>query len=630
MNHPLRAYGFGNKRASTNSVASSQYDSVPVDLGSLDGGSQPRHFPSAPYARSDEVPFFSNEVPNTQPPRRRQTHDAHLAFFRWWVPEIFASILSICAILAIAIVLRVYDGRGLDDLHLPAGFTLNGLIAAIATFDRVFLIVPVGSAISQEAWLWFAHNGGKANPKSRLRDLNLSDSASRGAWGAFIFIFYTPWRWLTLLGCIISILSLAIGTFTQQLISIENMPVRNNSSRLQPGNIQRAEVYENLTGNPAEAAWGPLLNMKAAIYNGFMSENVQPLDVTCETGNCTFPETTSLSICGGCAPLSYTQRHCNTTACNYTSPTGGTFEMANWNNTDEGVGFVSQASYGHTYPVAAGDRMYITNFETLGAQYGCVSGCVEEQTHPNFTAHECALWFCVSTYNTSVANGQQSQRIVSTYDVPNASKVDIADGGANANLLNITYLGHNYTLYWLAWEALAHNLYDIINGTSFLNLESYGPSSDIVEAIWSGMETPDAWIERVALSMSNVVRTSALQPQPRFNGVAYTLGIKVKWWWLTLPIATVAASILLLIIVMIRTSRSTISAWKGSPLTFLLFEVDHDIRRAVNDAGWTGIASGIEKSVGKRKVTLHKKECHQGGAGGWAFRDLGREVYAVR
>ena len=101
-----------------------------------------------------------------------------------------------------------------------------------------------------------------------------------------------------------------------------------------------------------------------------------------------------------------------------------------------------------------------------------------------------------------------------------------------------------------------------------------------------------------------------------------------------MPIATVASSIILLIIVMIRTSRSEISAWKGSPLTFLLFEVDNDIRRAVNDAGWTGLASGIDKSVGRRRVTLKRKDgiAGLGGPGAWVFRgvDVPAEDSAVR
>ena len=116
----------------------------------------------------------------------------------WWIPEISALLLSIAALLAIATVLKIYDGRALTDLNMPRYLTLNGIIAAIATFDRIFLTVPVGSAISQEAWLWFARNNEKTSPRSQLQDLGLSDQASRGAWGSFIFIFRSRRRLLAL------------------------------------------------------------------------------------------------------------------------------------------------------------------------------------------------------------------------------------------------------------------------------------------------------------------------------------------------------------------------------------------------------------------------------------------------
>lgn len=117
-----------------------------------------------------------------------------IEFTRWW-PELLASLLSIIALIAIVIVLKVYEGRSIDNLNLPSYLTLNGLIALIATFDRIFLVIPIGSALSQDAWLWFAQNNQKNYPRSRLRDLSRSDAASRGAWGSLIFIFTSPYRY---------------------------------------------------------------------------------------------------------------------------------------------------------------------------------------------------------------------------------------------------------------------------------------------------------------------------------------------------------------------------------------------------------------------------------------------------
>jgi hypothetical protein len=121
---------------------------------------------------------------------------SRISFLRWWLPELFSSFLSVAALASTVIVLRIYDGRGLDELNLPSSLTLNGVIAAIATFNRVALMVPVGSAMSQEAWLWFSPVKQRQACRSRLEDLELSDAASRGPWGSFVFLYRARRRYV--------------------------------------------------------------------------------------------------------------------------------------------------------------------------------------------------------------------------------------------------------------------------------------------------------------------------------------------------------------------------------------------------------------------------------------------------
>ena len=44
----------------------------------------------------------------------------------------------------------------MQDVGLPSGLTLNGLIALLSTIARVALMVPVASVLSQEVWLWLS------------------------------------------------------------------------------------------------------------------------------------------------------------------------------------------------------------------------------------------------------------------------------------------------------------------------------------------------------------------------------------------------------------------------------------------------------------------------------------------
>jgi hypothetical protein len=60
------------------------------------------------------------------------------------------------------------------------------------------------------------------------------------------------YSYLAYLGAHVTILSLAFGTFTQQLISYRMSPIPASQADLLPGNIPRAETWQEFTGNPAE------------------------------------------------------------------------------------------------------------------------------------------------------------------------------------------------------------------------------------------------------------------------------------------------------------------------------------------------------------------------------------------
>ncbi len=112
-----------------------------------------------------------------------------LRSFRWWLTDILASLVSVASFAAIVFVVRHYQGQGVQNINLPASLTLNGLIALLSTVNRVALMVPVASALSQEAWTWLCDSGGDSRRSPRLRDLERSDAASRGAWGSLKVLF---------------------------------------------------------------------------------------------------------------------------------------------------------------------------------------------------------------------------------------------------------------------------------------------------------------------------------------------------------------------------------------------------------------------------------------------------------
>ena len=200
---------------------------------------------------------------------KKPTKRSRISVLRWWIPEIIASIISVGSLIGIAFFLRAYDGVGIDDIKLPYSLSINGVVALLATVNRVALMIPIGSGLSQEIWLWFSttDRGGKTRGR-RLRDLSRSDDASRGAWGSlklmlfypgrFVYVYHsiprlTISRLLALTGAFVTIVSLGFGTFTQQLITITRAPaIYNSSLGLGPGNILRAESFVYASGAPYE------------------------------------------------------------------------------------------------------------------------------------------------------------------------------------------------------------------------------------------------------------------------------------------------------------------------------------------------------------------------------------------
>ena len=55
-------------------------------------------------------------------------------------------------------------------------------------------------------------------------------------------------RWLALYGALVTILCIAFGAFTQELLVIR--PFSSEAPSITPGNIQRAQTWQNYTGSP--------------------------------------------------------------------------------------------------------------------------------------------------------------------------------------------------------------------------------------------------------------------------------------------------------------------------------------------------------------------------------------------
>jgi hypothetical protein len=224
------------------------------------------------------------------------------------------------------------------------------------------------------------------------------------------------------------------------------------------------------------------------------------------------------------------------------------------------------------------------------------------------------MWMCIQAYNVSTRSNRQSQTIVQTISSINTTLQTFSS--ANARISYEDY--YNYTFPKLSAEMNAmpntnftvafwgaetyRTTLDIFNGTGTMDFSSV-IQSDPIDAIWRASSNLDPWIKRLALSMTNALRSGSAAPSHSFyDGTGYQLGVSIRWQWITLPAALVLLSIIFLVVVMVQTARSPVAAWKGSPLAILFFDVEQEMRW--NVIGQMDKYMGIENAVGNVRVRL--------------------------
>ena len=354
--------------------------------------------------------------------------------------------------------------------------------------------------------------------------------------------------------------------------------------------------------------------MKAAVYNGMLTTGIQPVTASCPTGNCTWPLTPTLAICGGCVNSSYKtdcfQSGCYdgtqtcSAGCNYTMPSGSVASLFDFslNLRNPGIGFQVLQSNGSAYKREDPSRLYISNFDVFGAPSG--SNLFEVWSNASTICSECALWMCVQALNTTTSSTRQTQLSIQDFALVDQHRP--SDVNHTFMPLPPSMNPRAKAAYNVSDEAISYLKYylsPMINGT--ITLEGTGsstPSSDTMQAIWNASSDLDSWIKNLALSMTNVIRTEILQPDDMYNGVAFHLGYQVRWEWIILPATLVLLSTLVLVVAIIQTSQGPVSAWKGSPLTLLFMNVDVDNRKQA--VGRMDTFEGLQDLLGKRRVLM--------------------------
>ncbi|KAL4915003.1 hypothetical protein BDW62DRAFT_204092 [Aspergillus aurantiobrunneus] len=319
----------------------------------------------------------------------------------------------------VVVILAVYNKSPLPSL--PRGLTLNAIVSILAAGSKSSLIFVAGEWIGQLKWIWFQR-------KQALIDMQIFDNASRGPWGSFILLYRHKGCSLVSLGALITIISLAIDPFMQQLFSY---PVRQIPSP------QRASVRQGHSSSmPLNWTTGNALQALNAGIWADGSFNITPL---CPTGNCKWTELHSMGYCAKCedATLTAGSAQCDHPAgegateettpmlCNITQPAPlwpiqVSFKLSKHESGRRSMFFPAEATTSidglkqYSFAGIKNPLLMIAHIklETPPRNYSWEPQHEWLEFQVNKLAR-CALNPCVRTYDVSVSNGTPSVNVVS-------------------------------------------------------------------------------------------------------------------------------------------------------------------------------------------------------------------------
>lgn len=387
---------------------------------------------------------------------------------------------------------------------------------------------------------------------------------------------------------------------------------------------------------------GPDWGMKAAVFNGIFSwQTVQDVRPVCDTGNCTFPLFDSLAVCSKCKNVT------NDVVNNTPQPALNAMRgVQNISYTLPGGAHINFSALFQEGNLAVGPSTISTTVlpanlskEVLGLQDPLLMLAVlqfpniqEQVVQGNYwsslpVTQECALYFCVNTYNISVLNSVANTTAISSWTsdtgtptVGGALQPNGMEGTQDAVLKrpataqggNDTYTIPAGTLATLkSWlnvtlQGTYNTSFSVFNGTAWPN--------DAMQAL-DGTTDWGKLMSTIATAMTSYVRDpSETTSGSVVNGISQKVEtyIHVKWSWLGLPVGLVGLSIIFLVATMVKNEGKRAMTWKSSSLA-LLFH------------GLEGVGRGAGEGLGQMQELARKTRVvlTRGDDGEWKLINTG-------
>lgn len=389
---------------------------------------------------------------------------------------------------------------------------------------------------------------------------------------------------LVTFGCFVLVLAVATDPFVQQVMSIKMRSVNApGQSSIQICNTTTYTDYGEGAGPGMNKL--PLTSM-GAIYSGlFQTQRPSSKSsmISCPTGNCTFTPYQTLGFCSRCANITdslHLSSEGSSTMTNYHYSLHNGLQL----NTAYTMPYIMNSTIGlNLLKLDMDGAAIILNFTAISSAGSGIP--------PEPSATECALFFCVDTYEASVREGVFTENRIST-DI--SSNATLSNMGATQDFSltpEMCYFNGTrydqphehtksctYNVNWLSRLAMVNSLSPLLTGQGSL-FASYRPSwsSDTIEALY-GLNGNYTDMNSVFSSLSSSLSLNARSQicSATVNGTAWTVVsyVHVRWPWLILPGTLVLLSLIFMVITILHTRNQYI--WKSSPLALLFSDLSID------------------------------------------------------
>lgn len=412
----------------------------------------------------------------------------------------------------------------------------------------------------------------------------------------------TPGRLLAALGAFLTISILAINPFVQQTIIYESKAFAVANSTVPTAVLYNSLGYNNsgMTANQWDGmAEGSMMSaVLSSIYvNSAVSYAVTP---NCQTGNCSWPSEgnsyETLAICSACTDITH---ELISNASGHYLPYGFSL-VPNASETTEvplmnvtalrtGTMYTSQ-DWLNDVPNDPNEVYYASSVywnNSLGAVYAF--SIIANAIKP--VAAECLLRFCVQSMVANASNGVFQERVLSQRPVNYSSWLD-------------TGLAPPAGSFGPSFDALMA-LSDFLTQT--LSGWVYGPSQmpKSTVATPAVQQHPNWWSSN---EMVAIYRSFLLDPATSINEFVTAMGqsmtvnmrmrpenmvlvqgtafqgqsvVRIDWSWISMPIALLALTLLLLVLTVRSTRKHRLEAWRNDVLAMLLHGIDPDVRQGM-------------------------------------------------